>query len=51
MASPYTFQLILRTTAGTFPSNIIEVKTHTIEDTSGISVCFGTILDSDVGNG
>lgn len=51
MASPYTFQLILRTSAGTYPSNVVEVKTHTIEDTSGISVCFGTILDSDVGDG
>jgi len=30
---------------------VIEARTHTIEDTSGISVCFGTILDSDVGGG
>ncbi|KAG8811538.1 Chitin synthase, class 5 [Serendipita sp. 399] len=51
MASLYTFQLILRTTAGTYPSNVIEVWTHKLEDTSGISVCFGTILDSDVGDG
>lgn len=49
--TPYTFQLVLRTTAGTFPSNIVQVQTHTLEDTSGISVCFGTILDSDVGGG
>jgi chitin biosynthesis protein CHS5 len=47
----YTFQLVLKTTAGTLPSNVIHVKTHTLEDTSGISVCFGTILDSDVGEG
>jgi Fibronectin type III domain len=47
----YTFQLILKTTAGTLPSNVVHVKTHTLEDTSGISVCFGTILDSDVGEG
>jgi chitin biosynthesis protein CHS5 len=51
IATKYTFQLILRTTAGTYPSNVIEVRTHTIEDTSGISVCFGTILDSDVSGG
>ncbi|KAG8815386.1 Chitin synthase, class 5 [Serendipita sp. 401] len=50
MASLYTFQLILRTTAGTYSSNVIEVWTHKLEDTSGICVCFGTILDSDVGN-
>lgn len=41
----YTFQLILRTTAGTFPSNILKVRTHTMQDTSGISVCFGTVQD------
>ncbi|KAJ7178236.1 fibronectin type III/BRCA1 domain-containing protein [Mycena filopes] len=41
----YTFQLILRTTAGTFPSNLIRVRTHTMSDTSGISVCFGTVED------
>ncbi|KAH7906124.1 hypothetical protein BJ138DRAFT_1130104 [Hygrophoropsis aurantiaca] len=41
----YSFQLILRTSAGTFPSNIIRVRTHTIADTSGISVCFGTVGD------
>ena len=41
----YTFQLILRTTAGVFPSNVVRVRTHTMADTSGISVCFGTVLD------
>ncbi|CUA69564.1 Chitin biosynthesis protein CHS5 [Candida albicans SC5314] [Rhizoctonia solani] len=41
----YTFQLILRTTAGTYPSNTIRLRTHTITDTSGISVCFGTVQD------
>ncbi|KAJ7209270.1 hypothetical protein GGX14DRAFT_453400 [Mycena pura] len=42
----YTFQLVLRTTAGTFPSNVVRVRTHTMNDTSGISVCFGTVHDS-----
>ncbi|KAI0089359.1 hypothetical protein BDY19DRAFT_889851 [Irpex rosettiformis] len=42
----YTFQLILRTTAGTFPSNVLHVRTHTMTDTSGICVCFGTVQDS-----
>ncbi|KAJ7628905.1 fibronectin type III/BRCA1 domain-containing protein [Roridomyces roridus] len=41
----YTFQLILRTTAGTFPSNLIRVRTHTMSDTFGISVCFGAVHD------
>ncbi|KAK2464835.1 hypothetical protein APHAL10511_003134 [Amanita phalloides] len=41
----YTFQLILRTTAGTYNSDLIRVKTHTMTDTSGISVCFGNVQD------
>ncbi|KAF7323678.1 Chitin biosynthesis protein [Mycena kentingensis (nom. inval.)] len=41
----YTFQLVLRTTSGTFPSNIVRARTHTMSDTSGISVCFGTMQD------
>ncbi|KLO05246.1 hypothetical protein SCHPADRAFT_862536 [Schizopora paradoxa] len=44
----YTFQLILRTTAGTYPSNLIRVRTHTMTDTSGISVCFGTVQDEEM---
>ncbi|KAF8867495.1 hypothetical protein CPB84DRAFT_1867304 [Gymnopilus junonius] len=39
----YTFQLILCTTAGTFPSNILKVCMHTMQNTSGICVCFGTV--------
>ncbi|KAJ3787750.1 fibronectin type III/BRCA1 domain-containing protein [Lentinula aff. detonsa] len=45
MQTEYSFQLILRTTAGTFPSNLIRVRTHSIEDTSGICVCFGNCQD------
>ncbi|TFK43985.1 hypothetical protein BDQ12DRAFT_623298 [Crucibulum laeve] len=41
----YTFQLVLRTTGGTFPSNLLRVRTHTMTDTSGISVCFGNVQD------
>ncbi|KAI9467199.1 hypothetical protein BJY52DRAFT_1201531 [Lactarius psammicola] len=42
----YSFRLVLRTTAGTFQSNLIRVRTHTMTDTSGISVCFGNVQDS-----
>jgi Fibronectin type III domain len=42
----YSFQLVLRTTAGTFPSNILRVRAHTMSDTSGISVCSGNVQDS-----
>ncbi|KAI8969756.1 hypothetical protein BD414DRAFT_502553 [Trametes punicea] len=41
----YTFQLVLRTSAGVYPSNVLRVRTHTMSDTSGISVCFGTVED------
>lgn len=44
--TPYSFQLMLRTSAGTYPSNLIRVRTHTIADTSGISVCFANVTDS-----
>ncbi len=44
----YTFQLILRTTAGTFPSNLIRVHTHTMTNTSGIPVCFGNVQDEEI---
>ncbi|ORY61174.1 hypothetical protein BCR35DRAFT_326729 [Leucosporidium creatinivorum] len=39
----YTFHLVLKTSAGTFSSAIVKTRTHTITDTSGISVCFGHI--------
>ncbi|KAI0306994.1 hypothetical protein B0F90DRAFT_1570748, partial [Multifurca ochricompacta] len=42
----YSFRLVLRTTSGVFQSNLIRVRTHTMTDTSGISVCFGNIQDS-----
>ena len=41
----YTFRLVLRTSAGTFQSNVVHVRTHTMTDTSGISVCFGNVQD------
>jgi chitin biosynthesis protein CHS5 len=44
----YQFQLILRTTAGTYPSNTIRTRTHTITNTAGISVCLGNIPESEV---
>lgn len=44
----YTFHLVLKTTAGTFSSPVIKTRTHTINDTSGISVCFGHVQDPEV---
>lgn len=40
---PYSFHLVLKTSAGSFQSNIIKTKTHDMTETSGISVCFGFI--------
>lgn len=37
----YTFQLVLKTTAGTYPSNIIRVRTHTMDNLTGLLICFG----------
>jgi len=42
----YSFRLVMRTTAGVFQSNLVRVRTHTMTDTSGISVCFGNVQDS-----
>ncbi|KAK4684918.1 chitin biosynthesis protein CHS5, partial [Tremellales sp. Uapishka_1] len=39
----YTFQLVLKTTAGTYPSNLIRVKTHTMDNLTGLLIHFGPI--------
>ncbi|ADV24009.1 cell wall chitin catabolism-related protein, putative [Cryptococcus gattii WM276] len=39
----YTFQLVLKTTAGTYPSNIIRVRTHTMDNLTGLLICFGPL--------
>lgn len=44
----YTFHLVLKTSAGTFSSPVIKTRTHTINDTSGISVCFGHVQDPEM---
>lgn len=45
---PYSFHLVMRTTAGTFTSNVIKTKTHDMNDTTGISVCFGFMDGSTI---
>ena len=39
----YTFQLVLRTTAGTYSSEPLKVRTHKLSNLSGIQVCEGTL--------
>lgn len=43
VGAEYAFHLLLKTTAGVLTSNTIRTRTHTMTDTSGISVCFGAI--------
>lgn len=45
MDTEYTIQLVLYTSAGTFASDELQTKTHTLEDTSGIHVCLGSMND------
>lgn len=37
----YDFHIAIKTTAGSFVSNKIKVRTHTLENLTGINVCFG----------
>lgn len=39
----YSFHLVLKTTAGTFSSPVVKTRTHTIDNTTGIHVCFGLV--------
>lgn len=44
----YTFYLILATTAGTYRSEELTVKTHKMTDLTGITLCIGTIENTDI---
>ncbi|GAA5821193.1 hypothetical protein JCM3770_005245 [Rhodotorula araucariae] len=39
----YSFHLVLKSSAGTFASPTVKTRTHTIDNTTGISVCFGLV--------
>ncbi|GAA6000748.1 hypothetical protein JCM10207_004637 [Rhodosporidiobolus poonsookiae] len=39
----YSFHLVLKTSAGTFSSPIVKTRTHTIDNTTGVRVCFGLV--------
>ncbi|KAJ1885751.1 hypothetical protein LPJ66_009970 [Kickxella alabastrina] len=43
----YDFKIEMRTSAGTFFSNTITVKTHALDNLSGIRVCFGDCDSQD----
>ena len=44
----YTFELVLATTAGTYHSEELHIKTHKMTDLTGITLCVGTIEDTDI---
>ncbi|GAA6009808.1 hypothetical protein JCM11491_000821 [Sporobolomyces phaffii] len=44
----YTFHLVLKTSAGTYSSPVVKTRTHTIDNTSGISVCFGYVEPNEL---
>jgi hypothetical protein len=43
----YEFFITIHTTAGTFTSDKIKVKTHTLENLTGINVCFGVLNENE----
>ncbi|CCG81149.1 Chitin synthase [Taphrina deformans PYCC 5710] len=43
----YTFQLVLKTTAGTFKSNELNVRTHKMTNLTGLNVCLSNVKQED----
>ncbi|QSL66575.1 hypothetical protein MERGE_000957 [Pneumocystis wakefieldiae] len=43
----YSFQLVLKTSGGTYFSEFITVRTHKMTDLSGITVCIGELDEND----
>ncbi|BGO89081.1 hypothetical protein NBRC10512v2_001028 [Rhodotorula toruloides] len=46
----YSFHLVLKTSAGTYTSPTVKTRTHTIDNTTGICVCFGLVEPEDLAN-
>ncbi|TNY24008.1 hypothetical protein DMC30DRAFT_413704 [Rhodotorula diobovata] len=44
----YAFHLVLKTSAGTYQSPTVKTRTHTIDNTTGISACFGLVEPADL---
>ncbi|CAG8558285.1 7081_t:CDS:2 [Paraglomus brasilianum] len=45
----YEFYINMKTTAGSYTSNKLTVKTHKLDNLTGINVCFGAFSESDDG--
>jgi NAD-dependent DNA ligase len=49
VGTTYEVYIVLRTSAGSFPSNKLQVETHTMENLTGLYPCFGAFSnDSDI---
>ncbi|KAF0392009.1 BRCT domain-containing protein [Gigaspora margarita] len=46
----YEFHITIKTTAGSFTSNKIKIRTHDLENLTGINVCFGYFSDDATPN-
>ncbi|CAG8513308.1 7354_t:CDS:2 [Acaulospora morrowiae] len=46
----YEFHISIKTTAGVFVSNKVKVRTHTLENLTGINVCFGLFYEPQDGS-
>ncbi|KAG0151614.1 hypothetical protein CROQUDRAFT_651027 [Cronartium quercuum f. sp. fusiforme G11] len=44
----YAFHLVMKTTGGKFSSKPIKIRTHSLNDTSGINVCFGIVVPDEL---
>ena len=44
----YQFHLVLKTSGGTLASPTVKTRTHTIDNTTGISACFGLVEPDDL---
>ena len=43
----YEFYITIKTTAGSLTSDKVNIKTHTLENLTGINVCFGILNDNN----
>jgi hypothetical protein len=49
VGTTYEIYLVLRTSAGSFPSNKLQVETHSMENLTGLYPCFGAFSnDADI---
>jgi NAD-dependent DNA ligase len=51
LATKYEVQIILKTSAGTFPSNKLDIETHSMDNLTGLNISFGAFAnESEIDN-